>query len=49
MKTTTIMIRVTERNWLERMKRKHNLKSIQGVMEKIRSVFYKLKLEEELK
>lgn len=47
--TTTIMIRKTDRNWLERLKRKHKLKSVGKVVEKIRSLFNKLKLEEELK
>lgn len=46
---TTIMVNETGRNWLERMKRKHKLKSIAEVMEKIRVLFKRLKLEEELK
>lgn len=43
------MIDEVERNWLERLKRKHKLRSIQEVMKKIKGVFYRLKLEEELK
>ena len=48
MKQTTIMINEGERNWLERLKRKHNLKSISEAMEKVREIFYKFKLENEL-
>lgn len=49
MNIKTIKVRETERNWLERLKRKHKLKSIGKVMEKIRNLFHKLKLEDELK
>ena len=46
--TTTIMIDEAQRNWLERLKRKHNLKSLNEAIKKIRGVFNKLKLEDEL-
>ena len=49
MTTTTIMINESERNWLERLKRKYKLKSLAEVMIKIKVLFRKLKLEEELK
>jgi hypothetical protein len=49
MTNTTIMIRETERNWLEKLKRKHKLRSLSKVMEKIKNMFYKLKLEEEIR
>jgi len=49
MKQTTIMIRESERNWLERLKRKHNLQSLSEVMLKVKNVFVKFKLEGELK
>jgi hypothetical protein len=48
MTTTTIMVRESERNWLERLKRKHRLKSLEEVVAKIRSLFKKLKLDDEL-
>ena len=49
MTQTTIMIRETERNWLEKLKRKHRLKSLAEVLEKIKKMFYRLKLEEEIR
>ena len=49
MTQTTIMIREVERNWLERLKRKRKLKSLAEVMEKIKKMFYRLKLEEEIR
>jgi hypothetical protein len=48
MNIKTIKVRETQRNWLEKLKRKHKLKSLEEVMEKIKKVFLKLKLEEEL-
>ncbi len=45
---TTIMIREQERNWLERLKRKHKIKNHAEVMQKIRILIQKHKMEEEL-
>jgi len=46
---TTVMIRESERNWLERLKRKHHLNSLSEAMQKVKEVFIKFKLENELK
>ena len=49
MNLKTIKVRETERNWLERSKRKYKLKSLAEVLEKIKKMFYRLKLEEEIR
>ena len=49
MTQTTVMIRDIDRDWLEKLKRRHKLKSVSKVMEKIRKMFYRLKLEEEIR
>ena len=46
---TTIRVRIVERDWIERLKRKHKLADVSEVMEKIRKMFYRLKLEEEIR
>ncbi len=46
---TTIRVRIVERDWIERLKRKHKLADASEVMEKIKKMFYRLKLEEEIR
>lgn len=48
MTTTTIMVREQERDWLERLKRKHKLKKLSEVLQKIRKLIRDHKMEDEL-
>ncbi len=43
-----MMIRDTERNWLERIKRKHKLKTLSEVVQKLRKFIKDHKMEDEL-
>ncbi len=48
MKTTTLTIRVQERNWLERLKRKHNIKTLSETLERVKKLIQTHKMEGEL-
>lgn len=45
----TVKVYESDRNWIERMKRRHNIFSLTEVIRKIRNVIQKHKMEEELK
>ena len=46
--TTTIMIREQERNWLERLKRKHRIRNLAEVVQRLKILINKHKMEDEL-
>lgn len=45
----TVKVFESDRNWLERMKRRHNFRSLTEVIKKIRQLIQHNKMEEELK
>jgi len=46
--TTTLTIEIPERNWLERLKRKHKIKTLAETLKRVRKVITEHKMEGEL-